>query len=303
MAVLAGLLFWWYRRRRWQRQRNARTKSLSDGWLSYPRLWMDEIWLRAHSTRLKPSRKEPSWEIDDDERWLAGRSTVYHDPYSPPGRGQMHELGACPTHTRDASSSTLLSLSHIEFPTVRRVPTFLERFIKFKDGIRKSATYTAKYVSAISPDPTFRIDGSAADSPVAKKFDDHALDEAASHSKPGSDPQPSFHLHRVSTVREEEEDTPGGAPVMVDRTDFEPPRYPAEFPNEGLSAGAGGVKAGGKTKTCCRVADSEYICWHLALERGCVVASWLGRAGGIVRSRRRHADAPLIMLDSSSIEY
>ena len=30
-------------------------------------------------------------------------------------------------------------LSNIEFPDVR-VPTFVERFIKFKDGIRKSAT-------------------------------------------------------------------------------------------------------------------------------------------------------------------
>ncbi|KAI1785467.1 hypothetical protein LXA43DRAFT_976208 [Ganoderma leucocontextum] len=232
VAVLAGLLFWWYRRRRWRRQRSARVKPLSEGWLSHPWRWMEELWLRTHSTPLKPSTKDSNWEIDDDEHWLNRRSTFYHDPYSPPGREEMHELGVRPSHTREASSSTLLP--HIEFPTVHRVPTFLERFIKFKDGIRKSATYKAKYVSAISPDHTFRIDGSAADSPIIKNFDENARDGGGSHSRPGSGSQPSFHPHRVSTVQEEDEDTPGGAPVVVDRTDFEPDRYSAEFPSEVL---------------------------------------------------------------------
>ncbi|KAM5536680.1 hypothetical protein V8D89_009607 [Ganoderma adspersum] len=227
VALLAGLLFWWYRRRQWRRQRNARMTPLSDGWLSSPRQWADKLWLRAHSTRLKAAKKEPSWEIDDEQQ-LNWR---YHDPYSPPSHRQMHELGARPSHNREASSSTLLS--HLEFPTVHRVPTFLERFIKFKDGIRKSATYKAKYVSAVSPDHTFRID---TDSPITKKFTDHPLDAASSHSKVTSDPQSSFQPHRVSTVQEEDEDTPGGAPVIVDRSDLNlgPPRYPAEFPSEVL---------------------------------------------------------------------
>nr|VWP00780.1 N/A [Ganoderma boninense] len=235
VALLAGLLFWWYRRRKWRRQRNARMRPLSDGWFSSPRQWLNDLWLRAHSTRLKTSKKEASWEIDDEEQY-SWRS-AYRDPYSPPAHSQMHELGAVrPSHNREASNSTLLS--HIEFPTVHRVPTFLERFIKFKDGIRKSATYKAKYVSAISPDHTFRIDGSAADSPIVKKFDDHALDETTPPSKSSSDPEPSFQPHRVSTVREEEEDTPGGTPVIVDRADLpmnlQIPRYPAEFPSEVL---------------------------------------------------------------------
>ncbi|PIL29706.1 hypothetical protein GSI_08144 [Ganoderma sinense ZZ0214-1] len=230
VALLAGLLFCWYRRRKWRHQRNARIRPLSDGWLSSPRQWFNDLWLRAHSTRLKASKKEPSWEIDDEH--LSWRE-AYNDPYSPPGHRQKHELGVRPSHNREASSSTLLS--HLEFPTVRRVPTFLERFIKFKDGIRKSATYKAKYVSAISPDHTFRIDGSAANSPITK-FEDHALDGAASHCKSGSDPQASFQPHRVSTVREEDEDTPGGAPVIVDLADFNlgPSQYPAEFPSEVL---------------------------------------------------------------------
>ena len=227
VAVLAGLLFWWYRRRQWRRQRNARMTPLSDGWFSSPRQWADKLWLRAHSTRLKAAKKEPSWEIDDEQQ-LNWR---YHDPYSPPSHRQMHELGTRPSHNREASSSTLLS--HLDFPTVHRVPTFLERFIKFKDGIRKSATYKAKYVSAVSPDHTFRID---TDSPITKKFTDHPLDAASSHSKVASDPQSSFLPHRVSTVQEEDEDTPGGAPVIVDRADLNlgPPRYPAEFPSEVL---------------------------------------------------------------------
>ena len=247
MAVLAGLLFWWYRRQRWRRQRNARIQPLSEGFLSYPRRWVDELWVKTHSTRLKPSPKDASWEIDDDE-WLH-RHSAFYDPYSQPKDRdrdkEMHEMGDVrPSHNREASSSTLLP--HIEFPTVHRVPTFLERFIKFKDGLRKSATYKAKYVSTVSPDHTFRIDGSAADSPITRKFEETPLDGPGAHSRSGSlgsgpEPQtqqssPSFQPHRVSTVREEDEDTPGGAPVIVDRADFdfEPPRYPAEFPSEVL---------------------------------------------------------------------
>ena len=125
-----------------------------------------------YSHRLRTSRKESSWEIDDDSHLLVGRSdTPYHsrsrsqsqsqynDPYSysysPEDRAHSRTSFAG-THARAGSSLSMLS--NIEFPDVR-VPTFVERFIKFKDGIRKSASYKAKHVSPVSPDQGFRIDG------------------------------------------------------------------------------------------------------------------------------------------------
>ena len=136
-----------------------------------------------YSHRLRTSRKESSWEIDDDSHLLVGRSeTPYHsrsrsqsqsqynDPYSysysPEDRAHSRTSFAG-THARAGSSLSMLS--NIEFPDVR-VPTFVERFIKFKDGLRKSSTYKAKYVSPVSPDPQFRIDDSAVPTPVAKEF-------------------------------------------------------------------------------------------------------------------------------------
>ena len=119
-----------------------------------------------YSHRLRTSRKESSWEIDDDSHLLVGRSdTPYHsrsqsqynDPYSYSPEERAHSRTSfAGTHARAGSSLSMLS--NIEFPDVR-VPTFVERFIKFKDGIRKSASYKAKHVSPVSPDQGFRIDG------------------------------------------------------------------------------------------------------------------------------------------------
>ncbi|TBU24493.1 hypothetical protein BD311DRAFT_790953 [Dichomitus squalens] len=234
VAILAGALFWCYRRHKWRHQRNTRMKILplipGEGLFAYPQRWLRETWLSRRSHRLRPSRKDSNWEIDEDRRRLnRSGSTSYYDPYSPPDGAdrEEHELGVPHTspHIRETSSTSLLS--NIELPSIRRWPTAVERFIKFKDGIRKSASYKAKYVSPIFPDPAFRIDGSAGNTPVANGF--NAEGTRSQNPADSSLSIPSFHPHRVSTVQEEEdEDSSGGAPVVVQREDYDPQR-----PNSG----------------------------------------------------------------------
>ena len=226
VAILAGVLFWWYRRYKWGRQRNARMKTLpllpGESVLAYPGRWLSQTWLSMRSHRLRPLRKDSDWEIDDDQRRLNRAS--YHDPYSTPGGwGGEHELGELHTspHIRETSSTSLLS--QIELPRIRRWPTVVEHFIKFKDGIRKSASYKSKYVSPISPDHNFRIDGSAGNTPTANGFKADAASARSLGDTSGS--RSTFYPHRVSTVQEEEdENTPGGAPVVVHHNDYDPQR-------------------------------------------------------------------------------
>ncbi|TBU41055.1 hypothetical protein BD309DRAFT_1020990 [Dichomitus squalens] len=228
VAILAGALFWCYRGHKWRHQRNARMKTLplipGDGLLAYPQRWLRETWLSRRSHRLRPSRKDSNWEIDEDRRRLnRSGSTSYYDPYSPPdgGDAEEHELGVPHTspHIRETSSTSLLS--NIELPSIRRWPTAVERFIKFKDGIRKSPNYKAKTVSPIFPDPAFRIDGSAGNTPVANGLNA----EGKSFQKPADSSISSFYPRPVSTVQEEkDEDCPGGAPMVVQRDDYDPQR-------------------------------------------------------------------------------
>ncbi|KAH9895106.1 hypothetical protein C8Q73DRAFT_487326 [Cubamyces lactineus] len=187
VALVAILAFWLYWRRKWRRHRNPRDKSLplipgADSNLWRPWRWFYGILpSSASSRRLRPSKKDSDWAIDGDEEdtkhltHSRGPSTTsYIDPFtlvqSPlNNEPEAYELDVPHTspHIKETSSSALLP--HLDFPDVR-VPTFMERFIKFKDGLRKSSTYKAKYVSPVSPDPQFRIDDSAVPTPVAKDF-------------------------------------------------------------------------------------------------------------------------------------
>ncbi|RDX42212.1 hypothetical protein OH76DRAFT_138063 [Lentinus brumalis] len=101
-------------------------------------------------------------------------------------------------------------LSNIEFPDIR-VPTFMERFIKFKDGIRKSASYRSKHVSPISPDQGFRIDGEAP-SPVVQKF--HTV---ADFRRPPNATVPSFSEER----RQAAANRPNGLEVIMEGSDHD----------------------------------------------------------------------------------
>ncbi|KAI0661308.1 hypothetical protein C8Q70DRAFT_911292 [Cubamyces menziesii] len=187
VALVAILGFWLYRRRKWRRHGNPRDKSLPLIPGASSSLWRPWRWFygmlppSASSRRLRPSKKDSDWAIDGDEedtKYLThsrGPSTTsYIDPFtfvqSPlNNEPEAFELDVPHTspHIKETSSSALLP--HLDFPDVR-VPTFMERFIKFKDGLRKSSTYKAKYVSPVSPDPQFRIDDSAVPTPVAKEF-------------------------------------------------------------------------------------------------------------------------------------
>ncbi|KAI0779283.1 hypothetical protein C8Q74DRAFT_682084 [Fomes fomentarius] len=178
VALLSFVVARWYLRRksRSYRNRNVRKATLpllpdEGGLWSYPQRWAYRLKLNLVSHPLRPLRKDSNWEIeDDDTQWLHGRdrsTTPYNDPYNPVERVQsppmrethVRDLGESHTspHIQETSSSSLLP--HIDFPEVR-VPTIMERFARFKDGIRKSASYKSRYVSPVSPDATFRIDGS-----------------------------------------------------------------------------------------------------------------------------------------------
>ncbi|KAI0330972.1 hypothetical protein GY45DRAFT_1345590 [Cubamyces sp. BRFM 1775] len=178
VALLAIIAFWVYSRRKWRRHLNPRDKSLPLIPGASSNFWRPWRWVyaivpsSAGSRRLRPSKKDSDWAIDGDEedtKYLTHSrgpsSTSYIDPFTLV-QSPMHnepeafELDVPHTspHIKETSSSALLP--HLDFPDVR-VPTFMERFIKFKDGLRKSSTYKAKYVSPVSPDPQFRIDDSA----------------------------------------------------------------------------------------------------------------------------------------------
>ena len=119
------------------------------------------------------TKKDSNFNLDDDMEVLYARTPT-------PGSGSYemvdrvpspvedeHDLGPLHTspHTKETSSSSLLP--HINFPEVH-VPTILERLFNFTDGLKKSTSYTSRYVSPSSPDHNFRVDGS--ESPVVKKF-------------------------------------------------------------------------------------------------------------------------------------
>lgn len=175
-ALLSFVVARWYLRRKSRRYGNVRVKTLpllpdEGGLWSYPQRWAYRLRLNLVSHPLRPLRKDSQWEIDDDDtQWLHGRdrsTTPYNDPYNPVERVQSppmrethtRDLGESHTspHIQETASSSLLP--HIDFPEVR-VPTFMERFVKFKDGLRKSTSYKSRHVSPMSPDATFRIDGS-----------------------------------------------------------------------------------------------------------------------------------------------
>ncbi|KAI0355772.1 hypothetical protein OH77DRAFT_1424724 [Trametes cingulata] len=212
VALIATFSFWLYWRHRWRRHRDPRNKTLpllpgAQSAVWRPWRWFSSLWLATRSRRLRPSRKDSDWAIDEDTQWLGqghGRgpsnaSNHYHDPFmhSPPGGlsmgigiadggerdGEALEMDVPHTsaHLKETSSSSLLPRL-MELPD--RVPTFMERFIKFKDGLRKSASYKAKYVSPVSPGPLFRIDGSAGATPVKNEF-------AIAPLAPNRDPRPS----------------------------------------------------------------------------------------------------------------
>ncbi|RDX39485.1 hypothetical protein OH76DRAFT_1562395, partial [Lentinus brumalis] len=128
VALLALLGFWWY----WRRQRRhypprPRSRSMPDGagLFTDPLRWFRELGLSMHSQRLRPHRKDTSWEIDDDSHLLVSRSgTPYHDPYSPeeligapPRSGHDSRASFAGSHGR--STSSLSMLSNIEFPDIR----------------------------------------------------------------------------------------------------------------------------------------------------------------------------------------
>ncbi|KAI0369640.1 hypothetical protein BV20DRAFT_967601 [Pilatotrama ljubarskyi] len=197
VALIATFSFWLYWRHRWRRHGDPRNKTLplvpgAQSAVWRPWRWFYALWPAGRSRRLRPLRKDSDWAIDDDTQWLGqgrghGRgpsnmSNHYHDPFmqSPPGGigmadggerdGEALEMDVPYTsaHLKETSSTSLLPRM-VDLPDVR-VPTFMERFFNFKDGLRKSASYKAKYVSPVSPGPQFRIDGSAGPTPVAKDF-------------------------------------------------------------------------------------------------------------------------------------
>ncbi|RPD69646.1 hypothetical protein L226DRAFT_471436 [Lentinus tigrinus ALCF2SS1-7] len=222
VVLLAWLGFLWYHRRQRTRTRypsRPRSQNLSDSasLFSEPLRWFRELKLSLHSHRLQPSRKDTSWEIDDDSNLLASHSdTPYHDPYSPEDRahtpsGRNSRASYTGSHARTGSSLSMLS--NIEFLDVR-VPTFMERFIKFKDGIRKSASYKSKHVSPISPDQGFRIDGEEPPPPpVPPKF--HTV---ADFRRPQNASVPSFSEER----RQARAARPTPLEVVIERSDHDP---------------------------------------------------------------------------------
>ncbi|KAH9912487.1 uncharacterized protein BXZ73DRAFT_93190 [Epithele typhae] len=169
--LLSSLGFWWYWRRKWARQRNSRQKTLPllPGQNSpfHPAKWLRWVGLFRGSQRLRPTKKNSEWEIDDDDdddddgtellSQSSGKRNSYHSPYSAlsPQRAYQHNVSPSTSgHVQSPSGSSLLS----RLPSVR-LPSFLERFSKFKDGVPKSTSYKSKYVSPSSADVNFQIDG------------------------------------------------------------------------------------------------------------------------------------------------
>ncbi|KAI8968147.1 hypothetical protein BD414DRAFT_535475 [Trametes punicea] len=210
VAIVAILAFWLYSRRKRPRHLDPRTKSLpvlpgaqSHVWRPWSLLYT--LWPSTRSRRLRPSKKGSDWAIDDDDdtQWLGhshqssqssnlGVNASYRDPFAHmiaqgPLRAEPASLGPAEqevadvlhtsAHIPETSSSTLLPhsavMSHVELPAVR-APTLVERFARLvlsgRGGLRKSPTYKSKHVSPVSPDPHFRIDGSAGPTPVEKDF-------------------------------------------------------------------------------------------------------------------------------------
>ena len=252
VALLVFLGFWWKLRR--QRKRylpRPRSQSASaDGASLFtdPLRWFRELKLSMSSHRLRTSRKESSWEIDDDSHLLVGRSDTpyhsrsrsqsqsqYHDPYSnsyySPEERAHSRTSFAGTHARAGSSLSMLS--NIEFPDVR-VPTFVERFIKFKDGIRKSASYKAKHVSPVSPDQGFRIDGAEGEGegdapspspppppvPQKQKYHTVPLRKSKDASGSGSVSAPAWGEERQHWQGRAARPTP--LEVVVERSDHDP---------------------------------------------------------------------------------
>ncbi|KAI0665890.1 hypothetical protein C8Q78DRAFT_480953 [Trametes maxima] len=243
VAIIAVLGFWLYRRRQHKQvRRNSRMKTLpslpgAQNTFWQPRHWFYAVWPLARSRRLRPSKKDSDWAIDvdmddEDTKWLGhsrGPSAAsFHDAYplvqSPLRAEPEHEpdLPHTSAHIPETSSSSLLP--HLDFPDVR-VPTFMERFIRFKDGLRKSSGYQAKYVSPVSPDAQFRIDGSAGPTPTARAFNIAKL-PPKSKPKPNAKPKP-----RPSPVDTGAGHSGGGGasvsvaevqPAVAERSDFEP---------------------------------------------------------------------------------
>ncbi|KAI0645980.1 hypothetical protein C8Q79DRAFT_1001441 [Trametes meyenii] len=237
VAIIAVLGFWLYRRRHHQQvRRNPRMKTLpslpgTKNTFWQPQHWFYTVWPLARSRRLRPSKKDSDWAIDvdvddEDTKWLGhsrGPSAAsFHDAYplvqSPLHAEPEHEpdLPHTSAHIPETSSSSLLP--HLDFPDVR-VPTFMERFIRFKDGLRKSSGYQAKYVSPVSPDAQFRIDGSAGPTPTARAF---SIAKPPSNSKP----KPKLNPSPVDTgAGRSAGSAASGAvaqPAVAERSDFEP---------------------------------------------------------------------------------
>lgn len=218
VAIIVTTVFWFYWRRKTARH-NPRMKTLplipgaqSTFWR--PWRWFYTFWPWARSARLRPSKKNSNWaiDVDEDEEWLGHArphsSASYVDPYK--ARAQSPEplqmdVPHTSAHIQETSSSSLLP--HLDFPDVR-VPTFIERFIKSKDGVRKSPAYKSKYVSPVSPDPQFRIDGSG-NTPVANSF-------AASQPNRSSFGR-SNHAASASAAQSSRMQ-----PVAAERSDFQP---------------------------------------------------------------------------------
>ncbi|KAI0630077.1 hypothetical protein C8Q77DRAFT_238589 [Trametes polyzona] len=227
VAIVATTICWLYWRRKY-RHHDPRTKTLplipgakSTFWR--PWLWFYTLWPGARSRRLRPLKKDSDWAIDEDvegdTEWLGSKhsrarsAASYVDPYnlvqSPTGGAplELEDLPHTSAHIQETSSSLLLPLRHIDFPDVR-VPTIFERFIKSKDGVRKSPAYKSKYVSEVSPDPQFRIDDSAGPTPVAKDF--------AAESSVGSSFGRSVGANKSQTALGRSEGE------VTERSDFEP---------------------------------------------------------------------------------
>ena len=93
-------------------------------------------------------------------------ANIYTDPYAPQyplslSRTELRSISYGSGHMKRTSNATSSSAtSFLSRLTDVRAPLFMERLIKFKDGTRKSSSYTVESVSPTSPDPQFRIGGS-----------------------------------------------------------------------------------------------------------------------------------------------
>ncbi|KAI0949123.1 hypothetical protein AcW1_008822 [Taiwanofungus camphoratus] len=183
VAACAAAVFIWYRRRN---RDSARSPQAPRALRSAPSLGLVDARLRpprrlfgllpGKAVRPKQSGRDPAWAIDplDDTILLHSQSSSYATTSSAPS-----SLGTTPLrplrrddlyssrqsssrHLHNPSSTSLLSIPRVDVP----VPSFLERFVKYKDGLRKSPSYKAAHVRAKPPDTQFKIDVS--DPPTRK---------------------------------------------------------------------------------------------------------------------------------------